>query len=331
VLDTNALSAQLREASIDVSGRRLLVSRIAGSEQEADLSEPVNCEGLGRIRHFGRVTLPGWPENSLPAGPASLRLELPYEAVTRAQVFQNAACNWRCWYCYVPFNLLAAHASRSEWITPERLIDLWQKAPDPPLVLDLSGGQPDLVPEWVPWTMQALRERGLDKRTYLWSDDNLSGDYLWRYLDDAELSLLASYGNYGRAVCFKGIDEESFALNTSAEPRLYRQQFQLARRLIELGIDVYAYVTLTTTAEPRVLSGLLAQFMDSLQEVHELLPLRTVPLQITVFSPVVPRVREEHRLAMERQHLAVEAWNKELERRFSRSQRDLPLAAVGRL
>ena len=33
-----------------------------------------------------------------------------------AQAFQNAACNWRCWYCYVPFELLAAKEEHADWL-----------------------------------------------------------------------------------------------------------------------------------------------------------------------------------------------------------------------
>ena len=69
-------------------------------------------EGFGRIRHFRRSTSPGWPSNPLPIDPACKFLGTPAEDVARAQVFQNAVCNWRCWYCFVPFELLSANLSR---------------------------------------------------------------------------------------------------------------------------------------------------------------------------------------------------------------------------
>lgn len=34
--------------------RQFLLSRIAGSEQETDMSVPSNCDGFGRIHHFRR-------------------------------------------------------------------------------------------------------------------------------------------------------------------------------------------------------------------------------------------------------------------------------------
>ncbi len=329
MIGTEQFSREMRERSVDTAGRRLLVARLAGSDQEPDLSEPVNCGGLGRVRHFGRPTTPPWPRNDLPAGPARSRLpSLPAAGELRSQVFQNSACNWRCWYCYVPFALLGAHEAAGEWRTAEELVDAWRAELVPAPVLDLSGGQPDLVPEWVPWTMRALIDRGLDRQTYLWSDDNLSTDYFWKHLSDDDLALVGSYRNYGRAVCFKGIDEVSFELNTAAPPAGYVAQFDYARRLLDTGMDVYCYVTLTTDAEPRDVPALVATFVDRLQEVHENLPLRTVPLQVAVYGPVQPRIQQRHSRSLARQEFAVQAWNDEIAERFRASDRAVPIADV---
>lgn len=328
MIGTPAYSADLRQRSVDTDGRRLLVSRLAGSAQEGDLTEPVNCSGLGRVRHFGRPTPAPWPSNPLPAVPAAARLPADGTVPVRAQVFQNASCNWRCWYCYVPFALLGAHTSHSEWRTADELVGLWRDEPDPLQVLDLSGRQPDLVPEWVPWTMRALLDRGLDRSTYLWSDDNLSTDYFWRYLSDDDIALVGDYPNYGRAVCFKGADEESFVLNTAAPADAWDAQFGFAGRLLDARVDLYCYATLTTAAAVADIPGQVARFVDRLQGVHENLPLRTVPLQVQVFRPVEPRLREVHAVALTRQTTAVEAWTEEIARRFPTELRDLPVTDV---
>ena len=57
-------------------------------------------------------------------------------------------------------------------------------------MIDLTGGQPDLTPEWVPWMIQEIRARGLEDTVYLWSDDNLSTDYFWRYLSTNDIDLV---------------------------------------------------------------------------------------------------------------------------------------------
>ena len=113
MIDTDSLSNRYRQAAIDVPGRRLLITRLAGSAQEGDLSMPANCQGFGRVRHFRREASPGFPPNPLPIDPAFTALGVESHDVLRAQVFQSSICNWRCWYCYVPFELLAAHPGHS--------------------------------------------------------------------------------------------------------------------------------------------------------------------------------------------------------------------------
>lgn len=93
----------------------------------------------------------------------------------------------------MPFNLLAANRKYADYLSPARLIDLYLKQPNPPLVIDLTGGQPDLVPEWLPWMMAELRTRGLERAVYLWSDDNLSNDYFWRFLSETDRERVATY------------------------------------------------------------------------------------------------------------------------------------------
>src|SRR4051812_4111238 len=99
-IDTPAFAATMREKIIRPSCGEVLVSRLVGSDQEEDLTVPANCGGLGRIRHFVRTTPAGWPPNPLPIDPACKALGLPRTDRIEAQVFQNAACAWRCWYCY---------------------------------------------------------------------------------------------------------------------------------------------------------------------------------------------------------------------------------------
>ncbi|MGO8750803.1 MAG: hypothetical protein ACLQNE_33045 [Thermoguttaceae bacterium] len=316
VIDTDAVSARYREVAVRLAERRILVSDFRGSEQERDLTEPANCDGLGRIRHFRRQTSAGWPPDPLPIDPAARFLGLKPAHLLRAQVFQSAVCNFRCWYCFVPFSLLAAHPGHSRWVTADELIDLYLREPERPSVIDLSGGQPDLVPEWLPWTMRALRERGLEGRVYLWSDDNLSNDFFWRYLSEPDLDLISSFRGYGRVGCFKGFDTSSFAFNTAAAPELFDRQFELLGRLIRFGLDVYGYVTLTPPTRDGILSG-VPRFVDRLQSLTPNLPLRVFPLEVRAFTPVRSRLNRIRREALSLQFEAVSVWRRELERRFS--------------
>ena len=323
-IGTDRISLQYRNKAVNLKDKKLLMTDFRGSEQEQDFQNPPNCRGYGRIRHFHSSTSENWPENPLPIEPARKSLKLPKTDTIRAQIFQNAVCNWRCWYCYVPFDLLRANQKQSSWLSVDQLLDYYLEQQNPPQIIDLSGGQPDLTPEWVPWFMSELASRKLDSQIYLWSDDNLSNDYFWRYLTKSDIDLIRSYKNYGRVCCFKGFDDESFSFNTSAEPALYDRQFDLMKKLLTLGIDVYAYVTLTTPNSID-LENKIAHFVDRLQQIDHLLPLKTIPLEITVYSPVKSRMNQHTDSAISNQHLAIKHWNRELDERFSSHEKSLSI------
>ena len=314
-IDTEKFSSALRRRGIDLDAERVLVTRFERSNQAKDLTLPPNCGGWGRIHHFRR-SQGDWPSNPLPLDPAAHALGLAPAETMQVQVFQNAICSWRCWYCYVDFDLLSANPRHSEFKTVDQLIDAYLAEEDPPPIIDLSGGQPDLVPEWLLWFIQAVNSRGLGEHMYVWSDDNLSNDYLWRFLTEEQVHSLANSANYGRVGCFKGFDEHSFSFNTGAAPELFLMQFELMNRLVSAGFDVYGYTTFTSDRDERLASH-ISDFMDRLQdEVHPLFPLRTVPLRIDDYTPTRSRMGPGHQRALDIQWDAVAAWTEELHKRF---------------
>jgi uncharacterized Fe-S cluster-containing radical SAM superfamily protein len=325
IIDTERFSTALRRRGIDTEGRRILVTHFDGSDQAKDFTVPWNCDGFGRIHHFRRVQGQGWPLNPLPIDPAADALALPAADIIKVQVFQNAICSWRCWYCFVDFDLLSANPKHAAFKSASEVVDLYLREPERSPVIDLSGGQPDLVPEWTLWVADEIYERGLARQVYLWSDDNLSNDFLWRFLTPNQLDRLSSYPNYGRVGCFKGFDEHSFSFNTLASPELFRNQFKLMSRLVKSGFDVYGYATFTSDLAEHI--GLrMREFVDRLQsDVHALFPLRTVPLRVKEFTPTASRIKPEHRRALEIQQDAVSAWNEELEHRFTEELRSRPI------
>jgi len=244
-----------------------------------------------------------------------------------AQVFQNAACPWRCWYCYVPFTLLSANARYSKWITAEELLDLYLSEVDRPPMLDLTGGSPDLIPEWVVWTMEAIKSRNLEGKVFLWSDDNLSTDYLWTKLKPKQIETIQQFKGYGRVACFKGFDDKSFSFNTRAHEEDYAKQFERFGRLLSLGIDLYAYATLTGPSGSQITKS-IPTFIDSLQQIHVNLPLRTIPLRITYYTPIHSRMDPEREASLAIQEDAIRVWNSELERRFSDSERKKKITEI---
>lgn len=317
-IDTQKFSSTLRRKSIDLATQRLLITNFRGSEQVKDFKKPPNCNGFGRVRHFHRFHSDGWPENPLPIDPAAHKLGIAGATsdTMEAQVFQTASCNWRCWYCFVPFAWLNADEDRASWLTVGELLDLYEEEPAPPHIIDLTGGQPDLTPEWVPWMMRELQRRKLDQSVYLWSDDNLSTDYFWKYLSEEDIELVKGYRNYGKVCCFKGFNSASFSFNTKVRPELFAEQLALFRRYLDLGIDLYGYATFTALDDANLATE-MARFCDELQAIHTNLPLRVVPLEIVEFTPTRSRMGDSHRQAIDVQWAAVECWNAELEKRFS--------------
>jgi uncharacterized Fe-S cluster-containing radical SAM superfamily protein len=327
-IDTDRFSTHLRSRGVDLEGRRLLITRFDGSVQEQDLSEPTNCRGLGRLRHFRRATSPGWPDNPLPIDPAARALNVPPDDRLRAQVFQNAVCNWRCWYCYVDFPLLSGNTEHSEMRSAVELVELFAQQPDQPEVIDLTGGQPDLVPEWVPWMLDALADRGLGHHVYLWSDDNLSNDYYFTKLSTQQRATVDAATMYGKVCCFKGYDPASFAFNTAARAELFDRQFELMGRLLrETRIDLYAYATFTSPTDDGV-DKAMADFVDRLQALDHGLPLRLIPLQIGAFAPTRPRMGAEHHRALAVQEDAIAAFSEEIARRYCEEERSARICDV---
>jgi|CXWL01.1.fsa_nt_gi uncharacterized Fe-S cluster-containing radical SAM superfamily protein len=329
-IQTQEFAQRMRDRIIRPIERQILISRLEGSDQEDDLTLPPNCEGLGRVRHFRRATAQSWPSNPLPIDPANAALGLPRADTMRAQVFQNAACAWRCWYCFVPYNLLAGDERRSRWISADELVRLYLEEPDRPDILDLSGGSPDLTPEWTVWMMQSLARAGVAGTTYLWSDDNLSTDYLVTRLTAVELRVLREYKNYGRVCCFKGFDAASFEFNTGADASGFAAQFDVFRRYLALGIDLYGYATFTGPDQSAV-DASMPLFMDRLQELHPSLPLRIVPLRIEAFTPNTLRQERRHWSNAETdrvQDTAIALWNELLKKRFSTEERAAPINSV---
>lgn len=139
-LNTAELASRYREQGIDHEERRVLVTNFRGTDQERDLSEAPNCEGFGRLRHFVRKRSNNWGNNPLPLDPVAKALGLGFGEELRAQAFQNAVCNWRCWYCFVPFTLLDANKAHSRMMTADELIGLWLREPGRAPMIDLTGG-----------------------------------------------------------------------------------------------------------------------------------------------------------------------------------------------
>lgn len=322
-IDVDSFGLRLRSTLLNKDEKSILLSNLLNSEQAADIHN-INCNGYGRVWHKTTRPEENWGEIVLPYYPASWKLGISLEEASIIQVFQSAGCNYRCWFCFVDYRLLAADIKRAKYFTCESLVELLKKETFIPKVIRLSGGQPDLTPEWTPWMMKALIEADLDKKTYLWLDDNLSNDYAWRFLQDEDWELMKNYKNFGRVGCLKGYDPKSFHFNTKAPDEHFYRQLEILRRLVRSGLDVYVYLVLTSDDLSQV-DEKMERLLDSLQDIHPNLPLRVSPLKIKPYSPTVSRMKNTEETAMiQNQYYTLNVWKETLVKRFSSDQLKLP-------
>ena len=324
-LDSEKLAKRLREKSIDRQTKMIRMTKFPGSDQATDLSLPPNCGGLGRIHHFRLEPDPNWITNPLPTLPACKYVGVSVTEVLPAQVFQLAACDFRCWYCFVDFSLLSADPKHSDMVAPKQLLQMMLDEKVGSQVIDLSGGQPELVPEYVLWFLEARKGLGLEKSHFVWADDNLSTDYTWRYLSEAEIAFMAQAPGFARVGCLKGFDAESFTFNTRADGALFDRQIELLGRFVQAGFDQYGYITITAM-NSNDLQGKMARLLDEIQNrVHPNFPLRIVPLRIFGFNANANRYNQQ---AETNQFRALEAWLAEMHRRFSAAELAIPITEV---
>ncbi len=301
-----------RESVFNKDNNVFLLSKIGGSSQEKDLTVPPNCDGYGRIRHFRRFISEKWGKDPLPIDPACKALGLEACDMIETQVFQIASCNVKCWYCFVPDDLKKALEHSSKWFSAGDMINLFQRDCQGVRVLDLSGGNPELVPEWIYYIMRELEKRGIERNVYLWSDDTLTTDYFFEYLQKDQIDYIKNYKFYGKVCCFKGFDNHSFSFNTKLPQEYFDKQFENFEKYLALGLDLYGYVTFTTD-DVSDLEERMANFINRLKKIHPLLPLRIVPLKIAIFTPVKNRLNPSYIEAVENQKRVYKEWKKQLE------------------
>lgn len=320
MIDPESLAARFRARMIDVSDQRVLIADIRNSIEATDPYTIVNCGGFGRIREFREYKIylerAVYPERPLRP---NFRGHAP-SAVIRSQVFQLAACNWRCWYCFVDDDRLSASKRVSSFKSAAELFDLYEAEPIQLDIIDLSGGQPDLVPEWTLWMTEEARKRRLSEQLFFWIDDNLSNDYLFRYLSAPQIARIAEMPRLSRMGCFKGFDGASFSFTTQAPEAHFDTQLEVARRIIAAGFEFYAYATFTCPSA-RELAVKMRKFVDNLQSIHEVLPLRTTPLMIKKFAAAKTRLDQSREASLDYQVVAFQHWDYEIQRRFTIEER----------
>mgnify|MGYP000890515109 CR=1 FL=1 len=316
----------IRNLLVDHRTRSVRLAILEGSDESLDPNTTINCDGLGRIRRYaGQSMILNSGRGIVPR--RRLFRTLPPGSGYTTQCFQLAGCNWRCWYCFVDDALLTANPMRSRFVPVADMVSAFLAMPDGGSVLDLSGGQPELVPEWTLWTMQDLEATGLRGQVHVWVDDNLSGRFLERYCTSEEIEYMASFPKHTRAGCFKGMDDISIKAATGSRGASVTQQLRACEALIDWGFDVYFYLTTLGPFRDGPKEA-ARQFVNRLIGVHPLLPLRVIPLEIRNHRALLTRVgtsREGERL---NQIEGLIAWEEQLAESFTPEQLATPYESI---
>jgi uncharacterized Fe-S cluster-containing radical SAM superfamily protein len=312
---------------MDKHGRRVLLADLSSSIESEDAYTRVNCGGLGRLRRFtGHSMYMNTGRGVVPK--RRVFRTLPPSDVFDTQVFQLGGCNWLCWYCFVDDALLAADPDVTRMTSVAMMVDLYlEHSSHLTQVLDLSGGQPELVPEWTLWTMEELDVRGLRGKVHVWVDDNLSGTFMSTFLSPSQIRYMAGFPHHSRVGCFKGIDNESVRQTTGDLGATVDGQLRAADDLLRCGFDPHFYVTLTGLWDGG-LPTTCRRFFRQLQTVHPLLPLKTVPLEIRNYAATVARSGEDHESARQAQYQALVCWEDLLAEFYSAEQLCQPVDTI---
>lgn len=314
--DPLALGERMRDRLWIPESKSVLVSKIPQEELEGSTHAYINCDGYGIVRK-STTQRSEWPDIDILPGLVPSKLEIPPEEAEWTQIFRIAGCNLRCWYCFVDFRFLKGDPNLGSFFSAPQLMDKYQEEEFQPKTIYLTGGQPDLVPEWTVSMMEEMEKRELDKDHFLWQDDNLSTYALFDQLSEAQLDYIASFKNYARATCLKGISPESFYANTGASPRFFDTQIDILKKLVASGIDVYTYITLLSQSLDHAKTE-IPQLMDRLRtEVHENMPLRVIPSKVVEFPQTTKRVGETEEEMLANQKALLEIWQDELGRRYN--------------
>jgi len=310
----------LRKKIVDVDNKAIKLTKLSDTEESHDTNCHVNCKGYGRIRKYKNFSL--FLCNEVDGKNKKLLRGLDenlneYET----QVFQIAGCNVRCWYCFVDDCILAADHPSLQWVTIEQMLDMYEEECESN-ILDLSGGQPDLAPEWCYWVMCELERRGLKDKVYIWLDDNLTTiDVLETCLSEEEIKYMAAYPKHSRACCFKGYDDESFKFNVRNSKISFDSQIKAFKKLYDYGFDIYAYISLTGPSGNANFDK-INKFICEIRNIDINLPLRIIPLKIMPFTVTQKRLNDTYENAFEEQIRAYSIWREVMKLYYSEYEMD---------
>ena len=304
---------------------KFLMNKILTNTEKEKRKLNVNCDEFGMIRIFQRNKFNDWNADPIPMDIISSKMKTKKLDKIPVQMFEVAKCNLHCWWCYLPKQLRNITEEYTKWFSVSELFNLFERENNDVKVIYLSGGNPELVPEFVYSFMKELDKRKRSQEIFLWSDDVLTTDFLIEKMSKEQINYMTKYKNYAKICCLKGFDNESFEYNTGMDKKEFDNQIKRLKICIDIGFDVYGYIILVCK-DLNDIESKIKKTMDKLQEISYFLPLRIIPIKIEKFSAVIERLNEEREQSILNQYQVLQIWNNELYNRFTKTELECNIA-----
>ena len=218
-----------------------------------------------------------------PTYSAAYNLKRSLAEFSKVFTMQVAGCNYSCNYCFVPRELNSADERYGRFFSAKEIVEeflrIKKDSKEAMNVIRISGGECMIIPEIVIDLYNEMMKKSED--SYLWIDTNLSAIEIMKEQKN-ELEKVLSQKNVGIVGCFKGTVKEDFSLITGAKEKFYKNQFEAAKFLIDLGADFYAYVP-AYVYDKKIAKEKLESFLFELRKISKNLPLRLEILKVEDF------------------------------------------------
>lgn len=266
-----------------------------------------------------------------------------WESYNKLISAQIALCDFYCWHCYVPDELLRGASNKINYFTPRDFVDRFLAVRADPKkesygsnVLRVSGGEPFLAPDFILGCLEYLQDKGLDKEIFVWSETNLSPFLMkggqtslvetWLEEQGKSLKNFAKFKNFVLHPCLHGTNPSNFAQITFAKEEYFNQLIEGLRLLVDLKIDVYPTIGSNTSPSTEITDLFL-----KLKEINTKLPLRfaLIPYSFDNYPAIDARLSKSKRQGViYGKDAMISQWNALLKENYNVSYAEIPRSKV---
>lgn len=256
-----------------------LFANLLGTKEAEDSYHQINHGGFGRVRNFKNFLF--HVETDIRERRKFFRLNAAGEWCSQfqSQVFQIGICTLKCWYCFVDRENLDGTNPYSAYLKPKDILQMFLESWPNIRNLDISGGSPDLCPEFVLELLCEIERAGLKEKITIWVESNLDVNYYCK-LPRKKIEYMAAFPNFHLLCSLKGWDSPSVAFNTR-NTASFDQQLDGLRFFYQhnFSLSVYLVFVGKTIANNKEVTELFNQ----LKRISRKLPEQCIPIYIKKF------------------------------------------------